>query len=131
MNGFPAVEYADVNPNRGKQMNHEISDAQLTATAVVDAERGDADAQAYLGISHTYGWNGCRLDQPQALHWFRLASAQENPDGDYNLACMLDIGSGGVRRDPAEARRLYARAAAHGHTAASEMLDAEESEDAE
>ena len=118
MNGFPAVEYADVNQNRGKHMKDEIYDAELTAMATVDAERGDADAQAYLGISYTYGWNGCKQDERQALQWFRLASAQRNPVGDYNLACMLDIGSGGVRRDPAEAQRLYARAAAHGHTEA-------------
>ena len=125
MNGFPAVEYANVNRNRGKHMNDKISDPELTATAVVDAERGDAHAQAYLGISYTYGWNGCKKDPKQALQWFRLASAQENPDGDYNLAFLLDVGSGGVRRDPAEAQRLYARAAAHGHTEAFEMLDSE------
>ena len=125
MNGFPAVGYADVNRNRGKRMNDEISDAELTATAVVDAERGDARAQAYLGINYTYGWNGCKKDEPQALQWFQLASAQENPVGDYNLAFMFDVGCGGVRRDPAEAQRLYARAAAHGHTEAFEMLDFE------
>ena len=125
MNGFPAAEYADVNLNRGKHMNDEISDPELTATAVGDAERGDAHAQAYLGISYTYGWNWCKKDEPQALRWFRLASAQRNPVGDYNLACLLDVGSGGVRRDPAEAQRLYARAAAHGHTEAFEMLDSE------
>ena len=106
-------------------MKNEIYDAELTAMATVDAERGDADAQAYLGISYTYGWNGVTKDERQALQWFRLASAQRNPVGDYNLACMLDIGSGGVRRDPTEAQRLYARAAAHGHTEAFEMLDFE------
>ena len=106
-------------------MNDEISDAELTASAVVDAERGDADAQAYLGISYTYGWNGVKKDERQALRWFRLASAQENPVGDYNLAFMLDVGCGGVRRDPDEAQRLYARAAAHGHSEAFEMLDFE------
>ena len=112
-------------------MKDEICDAELTAIALIDAERGDADAQAYLGISYTYGWNGCKQDERQALQWFRLASAQGDPDGDYNLAFLLDVGTGGVRRDPAEARRLYARAAAQGHIAASEMLDAEETEETE
>ena len=77
------------------------------------------------GLATPTGGTGCKQDEPKALEWFRLASAQENPDGDYNLACLLDVGCGGVRRDPAEARRLYARAAAHGHTEAFEMLDSE------
>lgn len=92
-------------------MNSELTDAEIAAMAVVDAERGDADAQAYLGISYTHGWDGFDEDPLLALHWFRLAAAQGLPDAQYNLAFLHDIGDG-VPKDPVEAQRLYARGGA-------------------
>ena len=89
----------------------------IAAVARVDAERGDADAQCYLAINYTYGWEGFEQNERSALHWFRLAAAQGHPDALYNLGFLHDVGDG-VSQDPVEAQRLYTLAAAQGHVEA-------------
>ena len=103
-------------------MKNVITDAEIAAEAVIDGAQGDANAQAYLGRTHTHGWDGFPYDPKRALHWFRLAAAQEQPSALFNLAWLYDA-SEGVARDPAQAKRLYARAAAAGHAGAIEEME--------
>ena len=102
-------------------MKNVLSDAAIAAEAIIDAARGDAEAQAYLGRAYTHGWEGFPCDPERALHWFRLAAAQEEPSALFNLAWLHDAGEG-VARDTAQAERLYARAAAAGHAGAIEEM---------
>ena len=67
---------------RGKHMKNLLTDAEIAAEVVVDAAQGDADAQAYLGINYTHGWDGFPCDPERALHWFRLAGARRGDRGD-------------------------------------------------
>ena len=100
-------------------MKNVCTDAEIAAKAVIDGAQGDANAQAYPGRNYTHGWEGFPCDPKRALHWFRLAAAQEQPSALFNLAWLYDAGEG-VARDPAQAERLYARAAAAGHAGAIE-----------
>ena len=102
-------------------MKNLLTDAEIAAKAVIGGARGHADAQAYLGRNYTHGWDGFPYNPKRALHWFRLAAAQEQPSALFNLAWLYDAGEG-VARDPAQAERLYARAAAAGDAAAIEEM---------
>ena len=98
----------------------ELDAAQLRLLA----EDGDPRAQSELGLRHLMG-KGVRLDQAEAVHWFRRAAEQLDAaqlrllaeDGDaraqYELGMRHVIGEG-VREDHAEAGRWFRRAAEQG-----------------
>ena len=104
-------------------MNDENDDtASIAAAALADAACGNAEAQAYVGICHTHGWDGFPVDSDRALMWIRRAAAQGNADGQYNLAYLYETGEG-VPEDEDEAYRLFSLAAAQGHEAAIQRLN--------
>lgn len=84
------------------------------------AERGSADAQFRLGRLHRQGL-GMPQNDAQAIHWYRLAAAQNHPDAQYHLAWMLARGLGAAQ-DEAASFQLYAAAAEAGHSAAQNNL---------
>jgi hypothetical protein len=48
------------------------------------AERGDARAQAWLGLQYDRG-DGVRQDYVEAVKWFRLAADKGDPEGEFLL----------------------------------------------
>ena len=80
------------------------------------AERGDAEAQASLGVIYRFGL-GVRMELAHALRWFRLAANQGHAKSQFNLGFMSEQGRG-VPQDDTEAARWFRLAADQGLTSA-------------
>jgi TPR repeat protein len=80
------------------------------------ANAGHPKAQSLLGYIHDKA-----EDNEQALHYYRLAAGQGEPDGEYGLATLYAAGEG-VERDPVAAVNWLRKAAAQGHGAAIDAL---------
>uniref|UniRef100_A0A6I8NU23 DAP3-binding cell death enhancer 1 n=1 Tax=Ornithorhynchus anatinus TaxID=9258 RepID=A0A6I8NU23_ORNAN len=82
------------------------------------AEGGLTEAQAFLGV-----WliRGPHRDERRAVHFFRLAAANGDPQSQYHLGVCHELGLG-VQRDVGTAARCYRRAAAQGNPRARERL---------
>ena len=85
------------------------------------AERGDAQAQAMLGLMYANG-RGVRQDYAEAVKWYRQAAAQGDADIQVLLGLMYELGEDGVRQDYAEAVKWYRQAAAQGDAKAQRSL---------
>jgi len=75
------------------------------------AEKGDADAQAFLGLMYDQG-QGVVQDFKEAVRWYRLAAAQGNALAQNNLGGMYEFGIG-VPVSHVAAYALYNIAAAN------------------
>jgi TPR repeat protein len=73
------------------------------------AERGDANAQYFLGGMYEEG-KGVSRDYSESLKWYRLAAAQGLPRGQFALGRMYFKGHG-VTQDYKEAAKWYGYAA--------------------
>jgi TPR repeat protein len=80
------------------------------------AEAGVALAQAKLGYIYDQSNN-----DEQAVHWYREASSQYHPDGEFGLGEMYAKGEG-VEQDLDVAVEMYMRAAVGGHAQARRVL---------
>ena len=76
------------------------------------AEKGDADAQYYLGQFYYFG-NGVAKDSTMAVKWFRKAAEQGDSDAQTYLAMCYYCGDG-VEADEETAKMWYRKAAAQG-----------------
>ena len=85
------------------------------------ADKGLAVAQYRMGYAAQIGEFGVPHDDAEAVRWYRLAAAQENPNAQVNLGAMLLAGIG-VEQDGGEAVKWYQRAAAHGNMTGEYML---------
>ena len=75
------------------------------------AERGDIQAQMWLGASFEQGRFG-KIDFQEALKWFRKAAAQGDPDAQFCLRQMYEDGEG-VQQNYEVAAKWYRKAAEH------------------
>ena len=75
------------------------------------AQRGNAEAQTYLGYMYTNG-RGVPQDYEAAVRWLRRAADQGNPTGQFLLGLLYDKGEG-VKQDFPEAYFWLNLAAAH------------------
>lgn len=82
----------------------------------VAADAGLAQAQAKLG----YIYDVSNQDE-MAVHWYREASMQNDPDGEFGLGEMYAKGEG-VDQDFDVAIEMYMRAAVGGHAQARRVL---------
>jgi len=82
----------------------------------VAADAGLAQAQAKLG----YIYDVSNQDE-MAVHWYRKASMQHDPDGEFGLGEMYAKGEG-VDQDFDVAIEMYMRAAVGGHAQARRVL---------
>jgi TPR repeat protein len=82
----------------------------------VAAEAGLAPAQAKLGYIYDQS-----NDDEKAVRWYREASLQRDPDGEYGLGEMYAKGEG-VEQDFDMAIEMYMRAAVGGHAQARRVL---------
>ena len=92
------------------------------------AERGDPVGQINTGVWCMTNINiqtlsgACKSDV-EAVRWFRLAMDQGNADGMAFYGYMVELGRGGVAKDPALAASYYADAAKRGSAYGRAMLD--------
>lgn len=82
----------------------------------VAAEAGIALAQAKLGYIYDQS-----NDDEKALHWYREASMQQHPDGEFGLGELYAKGEG-VDQDLELAIEMFMRAAVNGHAQARRVL---------
>lgn len=83
---------------------------------LVEARRGDASAQGYLGVLYAKG-QGIPQDDKEAARWLRLAAEQGNATAQTNLGALYAKGRG-VPQDDKEAARLFHQAAVQGDVTA-------------
>lgn len=57
------------------------------------AQRGDTDAQFWLGVAYEQGWFG-KADFQEALVWLRSAAGRGNTDAQNSLGQMYEDGEG-------------------------------------
>ena len=111
LSGAPAVEAVTV-----EAAAPDIADVDVAELDVADlevlAERGDAGAQAELGVRFEDG-RGVERDYGEAVTWYRRAAEQGHAHGQTSLGAMYGTGRG-VSKDDAEAVRWYRRAAEQG-----------------
>lgn len=74
-----------------------------------EAEKGNAEAQGWLGLQYIYG-KGVDLDYSKAAYWFKLAADQGNVTGLNSLGHCLLHGLG-VKTDVKEGYKLTKAAA--------------------
>jgi len=80
------------------------------------AEKGYSPAQAQLGYYYANAI-GVTKDEEEAVRWFRLAADGGNAQAQSSLAGYYSRGSGGLKRDYAEAAKLYKKSADQNHAA--------------
>jgi TPR repeat protein len=83
----------------------------------IQAEKGNAKAQFYLGLVYASGGyiayastNRVKQDYAEAMKWYRKAADQNDADAQNNLAVMYEKGQG-VTQSYAEAVKWYHKAA--------------------
>lgn len=103
----PKSSQADVASVSKSQMWTEADEKKLLAKA----QRGDVDAQSWLGTFYEQGWFG-KADIQEALKWLRRAAKRGNADAQNELGQMYEHGEG-VLRNYAQAAKWYRRAAEH------------------
>ena len=91
--------------------------AQVSAEPVeAQAERGNADAQFYLGLQCANA-GGTSHDYEQAAQWYSKAAGQNHALAQFNLGMMYANGQGVCRNDT-EAGMWFGKAAEHGDAGA-------------
>lgn len=80
----------------------------------IAAEKGDAEAQYYLGIAYDSG-DGVDLDHEKAVYWYQKSADQGNTDAMFSLAVSYDDGEG-VEMDDEMAIYWYTKAAELGES---------------
>ena len=78
----------------------------------VKAEKGDANAQNYLGTAYQHG-EGLKQDIHEAIKWYRKAADQGEVYAQNNLGYIYDYGEG-VKTDYKKAVKWYQKAADQG-----------------
>jgi TPR repeat protein len=81
-----------------------------------DAEKGNANAQAYLGYCYYHG-ESVPKNVGEAVKWWRKAAEQGDAVAQRNLGICYEHGNG-LRKDKAEAMKWYRMAAEKGHAVA-------------
>lgn len=86
------------------------------------AEKGNAQAQSFLGAIYGNGY-GIARDYQEAVKWWRLAAAQGD-DGAQNFLGLMYANGYGVAQSDQEASKWWQLAAAQGNAQAQENLNA-------
>ena len=81
------------------------------------AEKGDVNAQLFLGYSYLYGENGAAVDYDKAFEYYAMAALQNDSVGLNNLGSLYYSGIG-VERNQAKAAILFQKAADLGNNEA-------------
>ena len=73
------------------------------------AERGDAEAQFFLGVCYSVG-EGISKNEAEAVKWYRKAADQDHAAAQFALATCFAIGAG-VKQDDREEMKWVRKAA--------------------
>jgi len=84
------------------QINRETEVAGIKEKAI----KGDPYFQGLFSGICRRGEHGAKPNYAEALKWAELSALRNNPLGLYNLAALYEEGLG-IKKDPAEAERLY------------------------
>lgn len=82
-------------PNLGSDLVQNNLSANFQTTKLL-AEKGDANMQGSLGALYATG-QGVTQNAQEALKWFHLSAAQNNPGGQLNLGVSYLNGSGVIQ----------------------------------
>ena len=85
-----------------------------------EAEKGNASAQFFVGVTHEYGYTG-KPDTAKAVEWYRKAAEQGHPGAQTFLGFALLTGSG-VAKAPEQAVMWFRKAAEKGNPEAQQNL---------
>ena len=114
------VDYAHLQTNDRVSYEEELRrQAEAERFDRQAAERGDPVGQINTGMwcminqLHQTLPGACKSDV-EAVRWFRLAMDQGNADGMAFYGYMVELGRGGVAKDPALAASYYADAGKRG-----------------
>ncbi len=81
------------------------------------ADKGDIQAEIFLGDIYHDGAEGVPKDHRESTKWYRIVANQGVPIGQYDLGLAYLIGEG-LKRNGAEALRLFRLAADQGYAKA-------------
>jgi TPR repeat protein len=87
---------------------------QLEKTMLQRAQKGDVEAQFWLGSFYRTGDDAIKKNSQFALRWLKEAAAQGDPIACYDLATMHRNGDG-TAKDPSAALMFLTAAAAEGY----------------
>ena len=85
------------------------------------AKKGNANAQATLGVFYRHGNHGLTQSSKRAIEFYRLAAHQGHPTAQLNLGVIYANGEG-IEQSNSKARELWTKAAAQGHENAIQYL---------
>lgn len=86
------------------------------------AEKGDPQAQNYLGILYQLGL-GVERDDPQAFKWYHAAAVHGNADAQRNLGTLYQTGTG-IAQNNLWAYAWYYAAVHNGSAKAQDYIEA-------
>ena len=112
LSGAPAIEAVTVEAPATDVADVDISELDVAQLRML-AERGDADAQAELGVRYAAG-RGVERDHGLAVSWLRRAAEQGDARGQVELGFAYGRGRG-VDQNQDEAVRWYWRSAEQGN----------------
>ena len=110
--GAPAVEAVTVEAAAPDVADVDVPELDVAQLRML-AERGDADAQAELGVRYAAG-RGVERDHEVAVSWLRRAAEQGNARGQVELGFAYERGRG-VDQNHDEAVRWFRRSAEQGN----------------
>lgn len=90
---------------------------QLEKVMLQRAQKGDVEAQFWLGSFYRTGDDAIKQNSQLALRWLKEAASQGDPIACYDLATMHRNGDGTIK-DPAAALMFLTAAAAEGYSPA-------------
>ena len=85
------------------------------------ADKGDAEAQNYLGILYYLGF-GVNRDYSKAVQWYEKAARAGNPDAQRNYGDMLHFGRG-IKKSNYLAYKWYFAASQQGNAGAGKQIE--------
>lgn len=85
------------------------------------AEKGDAEAQYYVGRMYEKG-EGVRRDQNEVVKWYLKSAENGYAPAQYRVAVGYAYGLGGLSKDQDEAVKWLRRSAEGGHKKAQKYL---------
>ncbi|MDR0327433.1 MAG: sel1 repeat family protein [Planctomycetaceae bacterium] len=91
-----------------------------------EADRGDSEAQAKLGLYYAIGM-GVPVNPQESVKWLRQLADRGNADAQFTLAAYYAGGYGGLRVNKTECVKWLRRAAEQGHEEAGLHLEVFES----
>ena len=97
------------------------SDEKAVELYEMAAKRGNANAQAMLGVFYDQGSHGLTQSDKRAIEYYTLAAEQGNAEAQYNLGYMYATGNG-IEQSNSKAREWWTKAAAQGNEGAIKQL---------